>query len=198
MPELSAPAQIVLSTQHGGKRPCQPVSKLASAQILENLLPGLFCSNNLYRHKNEQVLSNVDNYMQQETGLLCQRLEQLCKELEIDNNSAFKISQQNARFVVTGNFSQCHQLCKKLNNDTCFISAFNWLQPNYVLLAHSVEILEFSYAYQQSRECAIKRYNHFEHLDNGLKFNLEHIKGKVAAVLESPLNIYIIEHCKTA
>ena len=86
-----------------------------------------------------------------------------------------------------------HQkLLDQINQDKWLFGAFAWLQPNYIALAHSIELLSFSRAYQYSGERALEIYKHFDFHDNGLEFSLLYQQGNVQAILESPVSVYTV------
>jgi hypothetical protein len=197
--ELTAGPQIVLTAQLAGQLATQwqppMVAQVGNADVFEALLPQMF-GNSTRFSKKQQVLEKVDHYMLQETQELYRRLQRFCLTLEIAQNVEFKVKRMSDGLSdglqVIGDFTGREALTQAINSDYWFVDSFKWLQPNYTSLAHSFEMLEFSYVYEQSPKRAARTYGHFSRADKGMDFVLSHAQGRVNAQVESPLNLYCV------
>lgn len=159
------------------------------ADILERLLPTLYGQS----VKKQQPLEQVDYYMLEETEELIRRLHLYCQQLSIDDDAEFQIATDGQQLHIFGDFTGKTSLAQRVNSDKWFVGSFNWLQPNYANLAHSFEVLEYSYCYEKSPKLAAQRFAHLIREDKGLSFALKHAAGMAQAQVETPLNLYCVE-----
>jgi hypothetical protein len=191
MSDTSTNAYIVLPCHLAGKLQPKLASQLGNAEVFASLLPQIY-GNAASLNKQRQPLEKVDHYMRKETTELLRRLVVFCRQLEIDEGIEFQVKYQPEGLRVIGDFVARGALAQLLNADKWFVGSFKWLQPSYTSLAHSFEMLDYSYYYQLSPLAAKQRYCHFSKDDNGLAFALNHAQGNVSAQVESPLNLYSV------
>lgn len=156
--------------------------------VFEQLLPSLYG----YSDKKQQQLQKVDHYMLLETQELYKRLRCFCEALGIDVNADFIIARDGDKLKIIGDMPRADELCYLVNRDLWFVDSFIWLQPNYTLLAHSFEMLEFSKYYEKAPVCARQKYAHFDQADKGAMFALRFSQGHVNAQVETPVNLYCV------
>lgn len=181
-------------------------NKKGYAPVLERLLPALYnasasasasvsasASKTTQSSKRQQPLEQVDYYMLEETDELIRRLHLYCQQLGIDGSTEFQIATDGSQLHVFGDFEGKAALAQRVNSDKWFVGSFNWLQPNYANLAHSFEVLEYSYCYEKSPKLAAERFAHLVREDKGLSFALKHAAGMAQAQVETPLNLYCVE-----
>lgn len=189
MSDIISSTQIVLTTKLAAQLQPQFTGLWGAQDVLARLLPQLV-SHGI--DKKQQPLQKVDHYMLEETEELYRRLRRFCQLLEIDDNIEFKVARGHQGLQIIGEFAARNKLTELINNDRWFVGSFQWLQPNYTSLAHSFEMLEFSYAYEHSPAIAAQKYAHFDQSDKGMAFTLSHAHGSVNAQVESPLNLYCV------
>ena len=189
MPALERPAQIRLPARQGKHSNQRPQSSLASAQVLEFLLPQLV-EQGPGQAKQYKMLAGVDHYMLQETTELISRLGRLHRSLNIEGNTEIHLNCINGKVEIRGDSQACQTLAAHINSDSWLPGALGWLHPNYLMLAQSLEISDYSWVYQQSPGLAIRQYPHLAWPDKGIRCYLQQQAGKVRLRLESPLNIY--------
>ncbi len=177
-------SDLALQLQPAFHEDCQK----GGEDVLPLLLPQL-CD---HKSKKQQQLQKVDHYMLLETQELYSRLQRYCGALGIDAEQDFKIAQDGQSLTVLGDFPNREALCSVLNRDLWFVDSFIWLQPNYALLAHSFEMLEFSEYYERAPRSAIAKYAHFEWADKGTLFALRFCRGEINAQVETPVNLYCV------
>lgn len=159
-----------------------------NAEMFEQLLPQLYGLSD----KKQQQLQKVDHYMLAETHELYLRLKRFCDALDIAAGFEFKIARQGEGLNVIGDIPRRAELTELINADAWFVDSFIWLQPNYTLLAHSFEVLEFSQYYQQAPDAAVRKYAHLDREDKGVSFALRFQQGSVNAQVETPVNLYCV------
>ena len=159
------------------------------AAVFELLCPRLYGPSD----KKQQPLEKVDYYMLEETQELIRRLHLYCRQLNIPDDAEFKIATDGQHLQILGDFAGKQALTHRVNSDKWFVGSFNWLQPNYANLAHSFEVLEYSYCYEKSPRLAAERFAHLIREDKGLSFALKHAAGMSQAQVETPLNLYCVE-----
>jgi hypothetical protein len=192
VPHLSS-ANIVISSTLSTTLQSPRGSILANSPVLEYLIPQLsvWRTNGL---KPQQRLENIDSYMLEETALLLERVGKFCLRLGLSDSTTFDIKLANKALHVKGQFDEKAQLGELVNQDRWINGAFNWLHGNYSALAHSQELLSFSFAYEKNRLQALGEYRHFEHLNQGMECYLsrriEDGKAKLSWLVESPSVIY--------
>jgi hypothetical protein len=170
---------------------------LANSPVLDYLLPQLsvWQTNRL---KPQQLLENIDAYMLEETQELLNRVGAFCLKLELSESTTFDIKLLKSALFISGQFEQKVQLGKLVNQDRWISGAFSWLNGNYSALAHSQELLRFSYAYKKNRQQAIGEYKHFESVNQGmdcyLSYRFENGKSRLTWVIESPTVIYHLSY----
>lgn len=178
------------------------------ARVFEQLLPSLYLAshnrgnnsignggniNHQQNTKKQQPLEQVDHYMLEETQELIRRLHLYCQQLDVADDAEFKIATDGKQLHILGDFTGKTALTQRVNSDKWFVGSFNWLQPNYANLAHSFEVLEYSYCYEKSPKLAAQRFAHLIREDKGLSFALKHVAGMAQAQVETPLNLYCVE-----
>jgi hypothetical protein len=182
--------------------PLQPSKEttLASSPVLEYLLPELSVwQTGAFRHK--QILENIDAYMLEETGLLLKRVRSHCSNLLLTQATKFNIKLQasgsSGLLLITGTFTEKEKLTKLINQDRWLKGAFNWLCANYNALAHSQELITFSYAYEKNRQQALHQFQHFDQAEQGmycyLAFNMEAGEPRLTWCLQSPKTAFILK-----
>lgn len=159
------------------------------ANVFELLLPTLYGQS----AKKQQPLEKVDYYMLEETEELIRRLHLYCQQVGVDADAEFKVATNGKQLHIIGDFAGKEALELRVNSDKWFVGSFNWLQPNYANLAHSFEVLEYSYCYEKSPKLAAERFAHLVREDKGLSFALKHAAGMAQAQVETPLNLYCVE-----
>ena len=197
MLDVTTAAQIVLPQQLANQINqhfrSDAIAQFGNEAVLEALLPQLYGKASI---KKSRPLEKVDHYMLEETRELYRRLRRFCLTLGIDDNTEFQVKHHTAfgtsSLHIIGNFNGREELTQLINNDRWFVGSFEWLQPNYASLAHSFEMLEFSYIYEQSPDKAAQQYAHFDRSDKGMAFALSHAQGCINAQVESPVNLYCV------
>ena len=192
MSHLSS-ANIVISSPLPARVQGPTVSVLANSPVLDYLMPQLSVLRTIGL-KQQQRLKNIDSYMLEETELLLKRVGEFCLRLGLSDSTTFDIKLANKALRVRGQFDGKAQLGELVNQDRWISGAFNWLYGNYSALAHSQELLRFSYAYEKNRQQALGEYRHFEHVNQGMECYLsrriEDGKTKLSWLIESPTVIY--------
>lgn len=175
-------------------------SALASSPVLDYLLPELSVWQT-GEMRQKQPLENIDTYMLQETRLILKRVRSFCFRLKLSDHTKFNIKLQTngskATLLITGTFEEKEKLTKMINQDNWLSGAFNWLCPNYHALAHSQELVTFSYLYEKDRQQARHRYRHFDQTEQGmccyLACGIEKGEPNLTWCLESPKTIYTLK-----
>lgn len=160
-----------------------------AASVFNRLCPQLYGID----EKRSQALAQVDEYMLVETQELIRRLRVYCQQLLIAGDVEFSVATVGEKLQVLGHFEGKNALIARINDDHWFVGSFNWLQPNYVNLAYSFEMLEYSYQYQISPQQANQRFAHVIGDQKRLCFSLKHRAGVAQAQVETPLNLYHVE-----
>jgi hypothetical protein len=186
MPALEFPAQIRLPAIQATQTSYFQRPTLANSQVLELLLPQLVVP----RAKQARVLTNVDDYMLQETRELYVRIGDLCQRLNIHNSLKIQLDTHTGQIEVIGDTQYARHLQQLIQVDPWLPGAFAWLHPNYLMLAQSQELLAFSKAYQQSTTLALAKYHHLALPENGMTCCLRLAEGEIDLVVESALHIY--------
>lgn len=164
------------------------ISLRGNAEVFAQLLPQLYGKGD----KKRQQLQKVDSYMLLETKELYARLQRYCEALGFDSEVDFKITSDGKQLMVPDDVPNADMLTMVLNRDSWFVDSFIWLQPNYSLLAHSFEMLEFSEYYERAPMSARRKYAHFEQDDKGALFALRFQNGQIHAQVETPVNLYCV------
>ncbi len=193
-PQIMVNSLGLLPTQGSKKR------TLASSPVLDYLLPELSVWQT-GEIKQKQPLENIDTYMLQETRLILKRVRSFCFRLMLTDFTRFNIKLQangsEAALLITGTFEEKKKLTKMINQDNWLSGAFNWLCPNYRALAHSQELITFSYLYEKDRQQALHRYRHFDHTEQGmccyLACDIQKGVPNLTWCLESPKTIYTLK-----
>jgi hypothetical protein len=192
--------QIMVNSLHLLPMQGSKKSALASSPVLDYLLPELSVwQTGEIRQK--QPLENIDTYMLQETRLILKRVRSFCFRLMLTDSTRFNIKLQangsRAVLLVTGTFEEKEKLTQMINQDNWLSSAFNWLCPNYHALAHSQELINFSYLYEKDRQQALHQYRHFDQTEQGMCCYLacDIDKGEPILTwrLESPKTVYMLK-----
>jgi hypothetical protein len=172
---------------------------LGSSPVLDYLLPELSVwQTGEIRHK--QTLEKIDAYMLEETRLILKRVRSFCSSLGLINSTRFNIklhtTDSRAALVITGAFEEKEKLTQLINQDNWLAGAFNWLCPNYNALAHSQELLTFSYVYEKDRHQALYQYRHFDQTEKGMRCylacSIEEGEPILTWCLQSPKTVYIL------
>jgi len=182
--------------------PLQPSKEttLGSSPVLDDLLPELSVwQTGEIRHK--QTLEKIDAYMLHETKLILKRVRSFCSSLELIDSTGFNIKLQTAdsrtALVITGVFEEKEKLTQLINQDSWLTGAFNWLSPNYNALAHSQELITFSYLYEKDRHQALYQYRHFGQTEQGMRCyltcNIEEGELRLTWCLQSPKTVFIVK-----
>lgn len=166
-------------------------TNLGSADILHLLFPQLEVKERP-TCKSWNKLTQVDFYMLEETHELCKRIKSLCKQAGLDDYSNLKIRPSQHGWEISPVKSNFTLVSKLINEDKWIKSALDWLYPNYVLLANSVELVTFSKLYQYKGRAAVDQYQHFDGHNNGLTFYIGFHQGEVKPIVESPVNLFTI------
>lgn len=171
-----------------------------NCQVLEYLLPEL-CGGLTNEIKACPSLLNIDYYMLEETEQLLQRVAQACSVLLISKTIRFQIYLKGAALFVRGDFFARQHLSQSLNENKWIMDVFRWLEPNYIALAHSQELLDFSCVYEEEKHIALRQYRHFNRTNNGMECYIDCCVGENKAKLdwrvESPINNFkIFEKCR--
>lgn len=166
---------------------------MANAQVLELLLPQLV----IQPAKAYRSLEPADPYMLQETTELCSRLEGFCQRLNIRNNVEIRLNTYSGQLQTIADPQVSQTLLQLMQSDPWLPGAFRWLQPNYLMLAQSQELLAFSSVYQQSTTLAMAKFQHLALADSGMTCSLILEKGEISLVVESALHIYKISTIST-
>lgn len=188
MTNLNYHSHIVLSEELAKALQSEDISISGNAAVFEKLLPQLYG----VPDKKCRQLEKVDHYMLLETKELYARLQRFCSVLKIEGNCDFKIARNGEGLTVLGEVPNREVLELVVNRDVWFVDSFNWLQPNYSMLAHSFEMLEFSEYYERAPLSARRKYAHFERADKGALFALRFQQGCINAQVETPINLYSV------
>ncbi|WP_299079964.1 hypothetical protein [uncultured Paraglaciecola sp.] len=192
--------QILVNSLHVPVLQQSKRSVLASSPVLDYLLPELSIWHS-DEVRQQQELTKIDAYMLQETKQILNRVHALCFNLALSDTTQFNIelkpSMSNHVLQVTGVFAEKTQLTEQINADNWLTGAFNWLCPNYTALAHSQELLAFSYLYEKNRQQALLQYGHFNQSEQGIRCYLacrvEKGVPKLTWSVESPKTIYVLK-----
>ncbi|WP_158967258.1 hypothetical protein [Paraglaciecola sp. L3A3] len=194
MSEFSS-AQIVIATQVKPSVNTAIHSVSGRIDVLQTLLPQL-CFESIPRDKQKQTLNKIDSYMLEETQQLLNKVEQLCNKLTWHEGESFSIESQQQKILLTGTFTEQGHLATSINQDVWISGSLAWLQPNYIGLAHSQELVSFSHAYAKNKQQAILKFKHFQQPNQGIKcyLNGQVKEGKVELEwrIESPLVSYLV------
>jgi hypothetical protein len=182
--------------------PLQPSKKttLGSSPVLDDLLPELSVwQTGGIRHK--QTLERIDAYMLQETRQIIKRVHRFFSRLVLTDSTGFNIKLQTAgsrtTLVITGALEEKEKLTQLINQDSWLTGAFTWLCPNYNALAHSQELITFSYLYEKDRHQALHQYRHFGQTEQGMRCylacNIEDGELRLTWCLQSPKTVYIVK-----
>jgi len=184
---------IVISSAHVSGNQGLAGSVLANSPVLDYLMPQLSVWQNR-ELKLHTGLKNIDPYMFYETEQLLQRLGKFCSQLGLSDTSNFEIKLAKPLLSISGQFEEKVQLAELVNKDRRIRAAFDWLHGCYSALAHSQELLSFSYAYERNRQAALAEYRHFEQLNQGMdcyvNCRIEEGKAKLSWIVASPIVIY--------
>jgi hypothetical protein len=192
--------QIIVNPLNVLPRQRYKKTTLASSPVLDYLLPKLSVwQTGEIRYK--QTLEKIDAYMLQETRLILKRVRSFCSNLELIDSTGFNIKLQTAdsrtTLVITGALEEKEKLTQLINQDSWLTGAFTWLCPNYNALAHSQELITFSYLYEKDRHQALQQYRHFGQTEQGMRCylacNIEKGKLRLTWCLQSPKTVYIVE-----
>lgn len=192
MSHLSS-ANIVINSALSAGMHSPTESILANSPVLDYLLPQLsvWQSN---RPKPQQRLKNIDPYMLQETEQLLQLVGKFCLKLGMSDSTTFDIKLAKSTLLISGQVEQKERLAELVNHDRWIGPAFEWLHANYSALAHSQELLSFSYTYEKNRHQALAEYRHFELPNQGMdcyvNCRIEEGKTKLSWLVESPVAVY--------
>lgn len=150
--------------------------------VLDKLMPTLSLTRSLTR---TYFLSQVDNYMLLETQQLLQRLLACYRKLGLKEGE-YVLEAERQRLVIKNSLGELTTLSEQANTDKWNRDAFNWLQPNYLGLIHSLELRQFATCYQQNKTQATNQYVHFELPNNGLSCKLIYRADSLTLCWESP------------
>lgn len=192
---LDLSSHIVLPL-HLKSEPCNaPQSSLANSSVLDYLLPQLSSWHNRPQPK-QQALEKIDGYMLQETELLLEKLTELCMQCSLPDNLQFRIDLSTVSIDSTTEFEGKRRFIQSVKQDKWVIEALNWLLPNYLALAHSQELVDFSHAYANHRQYALSEFKHFSQANQGMQCYISCVKtaGKIQVewCVESPVNCFIV------
>ncbi|PKG97514.1 hypothetical protein [Paraglaciecola sp. MB-3u-78] len=191
MPALEIPAQIRLPAMQGKQTHPLARSTMANSQVLDFLLPQLF-SQHLKPTKQHKMLENVDDYMLQETKEVYARINSFCQRLGINVQLEIRLNPIGDELQVFGESQHCKTLSEFINSDHWLKGALSWLQPNYLMLAQSLEMISFSHAYKHSPSHALGEFGYVDQVNNAMEFYLKCGNCPVELVTESPLHIYTL------
>lgn len=201
---LFSSTQIIVNSLHIPPQQQSEKSTLASSPVLDYLLPELsiWQTGEL---RQGQILENIDAYMLEETRLILQRVRSFCFSLALPDSTRFNIKLQtsgsSAALLITGAFKEKEQLTKRLNQDSWLTGAFDWLCPNYTVLAHSQELSKFSYVYEKNRQQALHQYRHFSQAEQGMRCylacNIDEGEPRLTWRLESPKTVYMLKELQS-
>jgi hypothetical protein len=177
---------------------------LASSPVLDSLFPELSVWQTS-EVRQQQTLENIDVYMLQETKLILKRVHSFCSNLVLPDTTRFniklRVTGSNTALLITGVFEEKEKLTKLINLDCWLTGTFDWLCSNYNALAHSQELVSFSYAYKQDRQQALHQYKHFEQTEQGMRCYLactiEEGEPRLTWCLESPKTVYILKELQS-
>jgi hypothetical protein len=164
---------------------------MANAQALDFLLPQLV-SQHLKPTKQHKLLENVDDYMLQETKEVYARINSFCQRLGINVQLEIRLDPIGDELQVFGEFQHCKTLGAFINSDHWLKGALSWLQPNYLMLAQSLEMISFSHAYKHSPSHALGKFGYVDQVNNTMELYLKCGNCPVELVTESPLHIYTL------
>ncbi|WP_289027792.1 hypothetical protein [uncultured Paraglaciecola sp.] len=172
-------------------------SVLANSCVLDYLLPEL----SSWQTVKQETLEKVDDYMLLETKQVLQRISKAISQITLCGLSHFiiKIKPMGATFSleIQANLAEKSILLKQINHDKWLVGALAWLCPNYMALAHSQELLSFSYLYEKSKQEAHRHYQHFSLKDQGiycyLDCNMVNGKPNLSWRLKSPKTNFTIK-----
>jgi hypothetical protein len=193
-------AQIMVNCLNVSPLQQSKETTLGSSPVLDDLLPELSVrQTGGIRH--QQTLERIDAYMLQQTRLILKRVRSFCSSLELIDSTGFNIKLQTAgsltALVITGAFEAKEKLTQLINQDSWLTGAFDWLCPNYNALAHSQELITFSYLYKKDRHQALHQYRHFDQTEQGmccyLVCNIEDGELRLTWCLQSPKTVYIVK-----
>ena len=181
--------------------PIQPSKEatLGCSPVLDYLLPELSVwQTGEIRHK--QILEKIDAHMLEETRLILKRVRSFCSSLGLINSTRFNIKLNTtdslSALVITGAFEEKEKLTQLINQDNWLTGAFDWLCPNYTALAHSQELITFSYVYEKDRHQALYQYRHFDQAEQGMRCylacSIEEGEPILTWSLQSPKTVYIM------
>lgn len=187
-------SHIVLQPQHlPAINPSAEASHLGNQAVLATLMP-LLAAEPQPIGKAQLSLNNVDAYMLEETEILLTRLGKFCQQLSLPVSSRFNIVHHGQTLSINVATDKLTALLHKASKDPWLNGAFDWLIPNYIALAHSQELLQFSYAYEKSRTDALAQFQHFNEQNQGFECYVscqirpQHVQ--LSWCLESPYAIY--------
>jgi hypothetical protein len=197
---LFSSTQIIVNSLHIPPLQQSKKSVLASSPVLDYLLPEL----SIWQTgevRQVQTLDNIDAYMLEETRRILKRINSICCSLALTDATRFNIKLQasgsNNALLITGAFEEKIQLTKLINKDSWLTGAFDWLCPNYIALAHSQELSNFSYLYEKNRHQALHQYRHFSQNEQGMRCylacNIEKGEPRLTWRLGSPKTVYILK-----
>ncbi len=146
-------------------------STLASSLVLDTLLPELsIWQTNKVRQP--QILENIDAYMLLETKQMLDRIATIYSNLALTNTMSFNLklqfSDSTINLSIDEDTAAKQTFIKQLKLDKWLAGAFEWLCPNYTALAHSQELISFSYAYAKNNQEALRLYQHFKLPEQGM------------------------------
>ncbi|WJG07626.1 hypothetical protein [Aliiglaciecola sp. LCG003] len=167
------------------------VATMGNADVLELLIPQLL-NTNQFKNKAITALHQVDHYMLQETEEVCSRLTLFCQQVNADEGCEVRFNQFNSDPTLNSNTLKDQKLLHLIRADKWLKGAFTWLQPNYIALAHSLELQAFSKTYQQCIEQALDTYRHFEQRNQGIDLTFVYKDNKMSLLLESPVSKYTL------
>ncbi|MEP0176986.1 MAG: hypothetical protein ABJH28_06470 [Paraglaciecola sp.] len=175
-------------------------SVLANSSVLDYLLPEL----SSWQTVKQESLEKVDDYMLLETKQVLQRISKVISELTLGKKCSFtiKIKPMGATvsLEIKTNLAEKSILLKQINHDKWLLGALAWLCPNYTALAHSQELLSFSYLYEKSKPEAHRHYQHFALKNQGIycyiDCNMVNEKPNLSWCVKSPKTNFTIKNCK--
>lgn len=169
MINISPSAPILVNSRLLQNAPCINYQGMGRAKIIERVIPGLAI---VKAPKPIHTLSHVDGYMLIETRQLLDRLTGYFEQCKLDKNAEYELIFEYQQWVIKYHKAPTQDFNKLINQDTWSIGAINWLEPNYQLLIHSIELRQFADIYQQNIKQAVTQYRHFEQPNNGLQCKL--------------------------
>ncbi|MEP0356770.1 hypothetical protein [Paraglaciecola sp.] len=172
-------------------------SVLANTSVLDYLLPELTS----WQTVKQEALKKVDDYILLETKQVLQRISTAISQIVLSDQCHFTIKIRpmgaTSTLEIKANLAEKPMLLKHINHDKWLVGAMAWLCPNYIALAHSQELLSFSYLYEKSKQEAHRHYQHFSLKDQGIYCYLDCsvVNGKpnLSWCVKSPKTNFTIE-----